>query len=127
MQRLLVKNRKGFTLIELISVLVIFGILTAMAVPKYFSLQENAKKKTAYSALAEGKTRVMLYGAQRFLNTSSWPSGTEYTGTSLEGDAGDFMLSFSYSSPRFTITATGKASTSAVNATAVGTMKRPGL
>jgi prepilin-type N-terminal cleavage/methylation domain-containing protein len=114
MHGILVKNQKGFTLIEIISVLVIFGILTAMAVPKYFSLQDNAKKKTAYSALAEGKTRVMLYGARGFLNTSSWPSGTEYTGTAL-GDAGDFTLSFSYSSPRFTITATGKSSTSVVN------------
>ena len=127
MQRILMKNQKGFTLIEMISVLVIFGILAAMAVPKYFSIQEEAKKKTAYSAMAEGKTRIMMYGAQKFLNTSSWPSGNEYTGTALGDDAGDFTLGFSYSSPRFTITVTGKASTSAVNATAVGTMKRPGL
>ena len=127
MQRISMKNRKGFTLIEIISVLVIFGILTAMAVPKYFSLQEGAKKKAAYSALTEGKTRILLHGAQMFLNTSSWPGGVEYTGTALGSDTGDFILSYAYSSPRFNLTATGKANTAVANATSVGTMKRPGL
>jgi type II secretory pathway pseudopilin PulG len=106
---------------------VILGILAAMAVPKYFSLQEEAKKKAAYSALAEGKTRIMMYGAQRLLNTASWPEGRDYTGSAIGTDAGDFTLSYSYSSPIFTVTAEGKASSTVANATAVGTMKRPGL
>jgi prepilin-type N-terminal cleavage/methylation domain-containing protein len=121
------RSRKGFTLIEIISVLVILGIMAAMAVPKYFSLQEEAKKKAAYSALAEGKTRIMLYGAKRLLNTASWPAGAEYAGATIGTDAGDFNLSYAYASPLFSVTATGKASSTVANATAVGTMKRPGL
>ena len=39
MKKNLVKNEEGFTLVEIIAVLVILGILAAVAIPKYFDLQ----------------------------------------------------------------------------------------
>jgi prepilin-type N-terminal cleavage/methylation domain-containing protein len=53
-----VKNEKGFTLIEIIAVLVIMGILAAVAIPKFFDLQARAREKAIYTALSEMKVRV---------------------------------------------------------------------
>jgi type IV pilus assembly protein PilA len=38
------KNKKGFTLIELIVVLAILGVILAIAVPRYNGLQETARE-----------------------------------------------------------------------------------
>jgi prepilin-type N-terminal cleavage/methylation domain-containing protein len=56
------RNQRGFTLIEIIAVLVILTILVALAMPRYFSIQDEARKKAAQTALAAGgKTGITAY------------------------------------------------------------------
>ena len=58
------RNEEGFTLIEIIAVLVILGVLAAVAVPKYLDLMEDSKKKAADGALAAAISNVtMQYGS----------------------------------------------------------------
>lgn len=48
----------GFTLVEVVAVLVLLGILAAVAVPKFFDLSSDAEKKAAEAALMEAQVRI---------------------------------------------------------------------
>lgn len=57
-------NQKGFTLIELVVVIVILGILAAVAVPKFVDMQNEAKKAAVEGARGSVKSAVGLVHAK---------------------------------------------------------------
>lgn len=60
-------GQKGFTLIEIVMVLVLLGILAAVAVPKYFDLQEEAEERAMATVEAEIRARFNALFAKALL------------------------------------------------------------
>lgn len=63
-------GQKGFTLIEIVMVLVLLGILAAVAVPKYFDLKDEAEKRAMETVKAEFYARYNARFAQEILSGS---------------------------------------------------------
>lgn len=86
-----VANSKGFTLLEIIAVMVIMSILAVVAVPKYFDLQAQARIRAMETAMAEAVGRVNGYFAQQVLAGID-PATIVYDNTNLGTNLGDFTL-----------------------------------
>ena len=59
-----IRNNKGFTLIELMIVVVIIGILAALAIPRFSKASDRAKEKEADGVLKQVYTLQQTYYAQ---------------------------------------------------------------
>lgn len=104
----MLKNEKGFTLIEIIAVLVILGILAAIAVPKYLSLMDQSRMNAAQSAIAEVKARASGYYASQTLSASATPTmASVMASVTTTPDVGsDFTVTAASSATSITITVT---------------------
>lgn len=82
MQRLIYRNRKGFSLIELIVVMAVMAILVLLAAPRFLGYTKDA----AVSAM-QADAKVLSNAALQYnIKTEAWPvTGSEITDLTVSG------------------------------------------
>ena len=88
----MMRNEKGFTLIEIIAVLVILGILAAVAIPRYIDLATQAKISAAAGEVAEVKSTLNMGYYRSFMQNGVAPTtgAAVITAASLVAGANSF-------------------------------------
>jgi type IV pilus assembly protein PilE len=98
----------GFTLVEIMIVVALIGILSAIALPQYSDYVRRSSVQEAISALSSEKSRIeQWYQDNRFYTTTPTTTTCGITPTNVK----KFTLTCVATSQTFTLTATANTST----------------
>lgn len=115
MMRKSIRNSKGFTLIELMIVVVIIGILTSLAIPRFMRTSTKTKQSEAKLVLKQIYVNQRTYRQQSTSNTYFQPGGP--ASAASPNALNEIWIEIGISS-RYTFTIVAAANTFTATATA---------
>jgi general secretion pathway protein G len=75
------RSQRGFTLVEILIVVIILGILAAVVIPQFTSASQDARKNSLASQLQTLRSQIELYKLQ---HRDQLPPGLEGTSTDVD-------------------------------------------
>jgi prepilin-type N-terminal cleavage/methylation domain-containing protein len=90
-QQKILRNQEGFTLVEIIAVMIILGLLASVAVPRYVDVEQSAKQRVIDAAISElngqeslvwSKLKISVTGFKndaQLMPAMDYNLGTDYT------------------------------------------------
>ena len=112
------RPRKGFTLIEILIVVIILGILAAIVIPQFTNASKEAKQSALVTMVQSLRSQIALYKLQHNDNlpdlVTSWDQLTVFTdidgGTAAAKDATHVYGPYMQSVPKNPLVSTAAAS-----------------
>ena len=105
-------NKKGFTLIEMLVVVLIIGILAAVALPQYFKAVEKSRSTEALSVM--GSISAAMERARLVSQTNVYPTTLESLDIEIAGEDGSTVTGGSWSSRNFNFAVSGTGTDSGI-------------
>jgi prepilin-type N-terminal cleavage/methylation domain-containing protein len=83
----ILRNSKGFTLIELIIIIIILGIISAVAIPKYMDMKTSAQTGTAKGILGALASAESILFSNYVLNGATYDNASIVANANISGGA----------------------------------------
>lgn len=103
-RRHLLRDQRGFTVVELLIVIVVIGVLAAIALVGYNGVRDRAQAAAAQSAASQAGKKVVVYAVE---NSDTYPATLAGAGITASGDTTyQYSVNNSVTPKTFCVTAT---------------------